>query len=179
MRELTEEELKLVIAKLTKFVGSSIKEILEREDQRYVLRLHKEKVYYAREDLIKIALNFGKDELLSFGTCLGKFTKTKKFRLQITCLDVIAHYSKYKIWVKPNGEQAYIYGNHVVKSYIARMTENVPKNVGCVVYSLADIPLGFGVTAKSTVECRDLEPTAIVLLNQCDIGEYLRMESDK
>lgn len=179
MRELTEEELKLVIDKLTKFVGASIKEILEREDEKYVLRLHKEKVFYAREELVKIAMNFGKDELLSVGTCLGKFTKTRKFRLQITSLDIIARYGKYKIWVKQNGEQSFIYGNHVVKSYVARMTEGTPANTGVIIYSLSDLPLGFGVTAKSTIECRDLDPTAIVALNQCDIGEYLRMESDK
>ena len=41
---------------------------------------------------------------------------------------------------------------------------------------MADIPLGFGVVAKSTVQCRDLEPTGIVAVNQCDLGEYLRSE---
>jgi 60S ribosome subunit biogenesis protein NIP7 len=39
-----------------------------------------------------------------------------------------------------------------------------------------DVPLGFGVTAKSTVECRKADPTVIVCFNQADGGEYLRDE---
>lgn len=34
-----------------------------------------------------------REPLLSFGTCLGKFTKTKKFHLHITALDYIAPYA--------------------------------------------------------------------------------------
>ena len=33
---------------------------------------------------------------------------------------------------------------------------------------------GFGVTARSTAESRKLEPTAVVLFRQGDVGEYLR-----
>ena len=43
---------------------------------------------------------------------------------------------------------------------------------------MADIPLGFGVAAKSTLQCRDIEPTGIVAVNQCDLGEYLRNEEE-
>jgi 60S ribosome subunit biogenesis protein NIP7 len=39
---------------------------------------------------------------------------------------------------------------------------------------MSDVPLGFGVTAKSTAECRRLDPTAIVVYHQADVGEYLR-----
>jgi 60S ribosome subunit biogenesis protein NIP7 len=41
---------------------------------------------------------------------------------------------------------------------------------------MADVPLGFGVTAKSTQECRKADPSAIVVFHQSDIGEYLREE---
>ena len=112
------------------------------------------------------------------GTCFGKFTKSGKFRLQITCLDYLAKYAKYKIWVKPSGEQTFVYGNHICKSHLARITENTPVNSGVVIFSITDIPLGFGVTAKSTVGCRDLDPTAMVAINQCDVGEYLRSEEE-
>lgn len=47
---------------------------------------------------------------------------------------------------------------------------------GVVVYSMSDIPLGFGVTAKSTQECRKVDPTTVVCFNQADTGEYLRDE---
>ena len=43
---------------------------------------------------MKYASCVGKDELISFGTCFGKFTKTLKFRLHITALDFLAPYAK-------------------------------------------------------------------------------------
>lgn len=41
-----------------------------------------------------------------------------------------------------------------------------------------DVPLGFGVTAKSTTECRTADPNAIVVFHQADCGEYLRAEDE-
>ena len=41
-----------------------------------------------------------------------------------------------------------------------------------------DVPLGFGVTAKSTTECRIADPNAIVVFHQADCGEYLRAEDE-
>ena len=42
---------------------------------------------------MKQSLNVNRDNLLSVGVCFGKFTKTRKFRLQITCLDYLAKYA--------------------------------------------------------------------------------------
>ena len=104
MRPLTDDETKAFFNKLAKFLGSNIKFLIDREDGEYVFRLHRERVYYLNSEVLKMASHVSKDELISAGTCFGKFTKTKKFRLQITCLDLLAKYAKYKVWVKPNGE---------------------------------------------------------------------------
>ena len=40
------------------------------------------------------ATNVGRTELMSLGTCFGKFTKSRKFKLHVTCLDHIAQYAK-------------------------------------------------------------------------------------
>jgi len=98
--------------------------------------------------------------------------------LNITALDFIAKYAKHKIWLKPAGEQAFLYGNHVIKSHLGRMTDNIPRYGGVVIYSMNETPLGFGVAGKATLECKDLEPTAIVAFNQSDVGEYLRNEDE-
>jgi len=126
MRVLTDEETKAFFDKLAKFLGSNIKFLVDREDGDFVFRLHKEKIYYMNCEVLKMSTHFGKDALLHAGTCFGKFTKSKKFKLNITCLDVLAKYAKYKVWVKPNGEQTYLYGNHVLKGHLARITENTP-----------------------------------------------------
>lgn len=65
----------------------------------------------------------------------------------------------------------YLYGNNVLKSGLARITEATPTYTGVVIYNMADIALGFGVTAKSTNECRSLDPSAIVAFHQADCGE--------
>lgn len=89
-----------------------------------------------------------------------------------------AHETQYKVWVKPSAEMSFLYGNHVQKSGLGRITENTPKYGGAVVYSMSDVPLGFGVAAQPTEYCKDLDPTAVVVLHQADVGEYLRVEDD-
>lgn len=64
-----------------------------------------------------------------------------------------------------------MYGNHVLKSGLGRITENTPAYTGVVIYSMSDIPLGFGVTAKSTADCRKMDPSGIVVFHQADVGE--------
>jgi len=110
------------------------------------------------------------------GSVLGKFNKSGKFKLHITALDYLARYAKFKIWIKPNGEMPFLYGNHVVKAHLGRITEDTPEHQGVVVYSMNDTPLGFGVTARSTIDTRKLDPTAIIVFHQADVGEYLRDE---
>lgn len=39
-----------------------------------------------------------------------------------------------------------------------------------------DLPLGFGVSARSTTECKVSDPLTTVCFHQADIGEYIRSE---
>lgn len=81
--------------------------------------------------------------------------------------------------MKQSAEMSFLYGNHVTKNGLMRMTENVPQYAGVIVYNMQDIPLGFGVAAQSTDHCQTLEPTGNVVLHQADIGDYLRgLEDD-
>lgn len=64
---------------------------------------------------------------MHLGTCFGKFTKSLKFRLHVTCLDYLAQFAKYKVWVKPSSELSYLYGNNVLKAGLGRITENTPQ----------------------------------------------------
>lgn len=54
------------------------------------------------EEILKRAENVPRDHLLTVGTCFGKFTKSGKFKLHVTALDLIAPYAK----VGPRGLQA-------------------------------------------------------------------------
>ncbi|KAL1305779.1 hypothetical protein AAFC00_003946 [Neodothiora populina] len=187
MRPLTDTETQTLFAKLANYTGRSLNNLLtdtaktatkggKESEERYVFRIQESRVYYVRESLANLATSVSRDSLLSLGTCLGKFTKTGKFRLHITALDVIAPHARYKIWVKPNGEMPFLYGGHVVKAHVGRWSEECPEHSGVIVLSMNDTPLGFGVTARSTAEAKRLDPTGIVCFRQADIGEYLREE---
>ncbi|KAM9607436.1 60S ribosome subunit biogenesis protein NIP7 homolog [Trichechus inunguis] len=176
MRPLTEEETRVMFEKISKYIGENLQLLVDRPDGTYCFRLHNDRVYYVSEKILKLAANISGDKLVSLGTCFGKFTKTHKFRLHITALDYLAPYAKYKVWIKPGAEQSFLYGNHVLKSGLGRITENTSQYQGVVVYSMSDIPLGFGVAAKSTQDCRKVDPMAIVVFHQADIGEYVRHE---
>ena len=136
----------------------------------------------ARENLLSLGTLLGKIPTLLFIvliTIKGKFSKTLKFKLQISALPVLAQSSTHKIWVKPNAEMPFLYGNHILKAHVAKISQDTPEHQGVVVYSASsDMPLGFGVTAKSSldVSAKNMNPTAIAVFHQSDIGEYLRDE---
>lgn len=46
---------------------------------------------------MRLGISVARQNLISLGTCFGKFTKTGKFKLHITALDYIAQYAKYKV----------------------------------------------------------------------------------
>ncbi|KAI0015933.1 60S ribosome subunit biogenesis protein NIP7 [Xylariomycetidae sp. FL0641] len=181
MRPLTEQETKVLFEKLANYTGNSLKDLIAPLDDspdsdRYVFRVIKDRVYYVLLSIANLATSVARDNLASVGICLGKFTKTLKFRLHITSLPILAAHCRYKIWIKPNGEMPFLYGGHIAKAHVGRWTEDCPQHIGVVVYNMADIPLGFGISARSTAEARKVDPTGIVVFRQADSGEYLRDE---
>lgn len=176
MRPLTTEETENVFEKLQKYIGSNVKLLIDRPDGNYCFRLHREKVFYVSESIMLRSVNISRDNLISVGTCFGKFNRAGKFKLHITALTYMYPYAKYKVWLKPAAEQSFLYGNHVLKNGIASMTENTPQHEGVVVFSSSDLPLGFGVSAKSTIDSKNADPAAIIVYHQADLGEYLRQE---
>lgn len=176
MRQLTEEETKTVFEKLSGYIGPNIAQLVNRSDETFCLRVQKDRVYYVSDAIARLATTVARPNLLSLGTCIGKFTKTNKFRLHITALQILAPLAVNKVWVKANGEMPFLYGNHVLKAHIGRISEDIPEHTGVIVYSMSDLPLGFGVSARSTAEVRRLQPNAITVFRQSDVGEYLRDE---
>ena len=51
------QETKTVFEKLHKYIGKNIKHLVERSDEDYVLRLHKNRIYYVREALMRRSTN--------------------------------------------------------------------------------------------------------------------------
>ena len=179
MRQLTEEETKTLFTKLRVFLGDNLRYLIDRDDEDYVFRLQDQKVYYMSKSVLDIAQLVGRESLVSAGLFLGNYTKAGKLKLHITSLPLLAKYAKFKVWVKPGGEQVFLYGNNVLKTHVARMTENTPQYQGVVVFSMNDVPLGFGVAARSTEQSLKIQPHDVVIFNQADLGEYLRTVEEK
>ncbi|NXS07236.1 NIP7 protein, partial [Neodrepanis coruscans] len=96
MRPLTETETRAVFEKLGKYIGENIQLLVDRPDGTYCFRLHRDRVYYLSEKLLKLAASVPRDSLVAPGTCFGKFTKSQKFRLSVTALDFLAPYAKVR-----------------------------------------------------------------------------------
>ena len=95
MRPLTEEETKVLFLKLSEYIGKSIERLIDRSDERHCFRIAaKDRVYYVSESVMKASNSISRDAILSFGTCLGKFSKSGKFRLHVTSLDYLSQYAQ-------------------------------------------------------------------------------------
>lgn len=65
----------MVFEKLYKFIGKDIKSMMERPEGHYCLRLHKQRVYYVSEALMKKATNVSAAERHAVFDCLWCLTK--------------------------------------------------------------------------------------------------------
>uniref|UniRef100_A0ACD5W5Y8 Uncharacterized protein n=1 Tax=Avena sativa TaxID=4498 RepID=A0ACD5W5Y8_AVESA len=145
---------------------------------RYCLRLHKNRVFYASESLVRHATAVSRTRLAGVGTPIGKFTHGGAFHLTVHALDLLAAHARRRVWLKPDTERSFLLGNSVPKSSLARITENTKSGDGIVFMSMADVPLGFGVAARGAQDCRKADTNAVVVLHQSDAGEYLRKEEE-
>ncbi|KAJ5468955.1 Pseudouridine synthase/archaeosine transglycosylase [Penicillium sp. IBT 31633x] len=178
MRSLTEEETRTLFTKLAGYTGRSLNTLITpaEDGTQSVFRLQGSRVFYVPKTIANLSVSFPRDALLSMGTMVGKFTKTGKFRLNLTALDLLAQHARYKVWIKDNGVMPLLYGGSVLKAHVARYSEDVPDNTGIIIFNSNDVPLGFGVTARSSAQSQKLEPTSVVIHRQADAGEYLREE---
>lgn len=55
------------------------------------------RVYYLPLPMLHLATSIARPNLVSIGTCFGKFSKSGKFKLGVTALDYLAKYAKYKV----------------------------------------------------------------------------------
>lgn len=91
--------LLLSIFSLTLLQGKNLVHLIDRPDEIYCFRLHRDRVYYVPERAMRLAASVARPNLVSLGTCFGKFSKSGKFKLHITALDYLAQYAKYKVLI--------------------------------------------------------------------------------
>ena len=77
--------------------GGSKDDIDDDDDISPLLRLQKDKVFLLNNSINNLATSVARHNLISLGQCLGKFTKSGKFKLGIGSLDVLARWARYKV----------------------------------------------------------------------------------
>ncbi|KAM0676813.1 ribosome biosynthesis protein nip7 [Binucleata daphniae] len=134
---------------------------------------HNQKVLIVKPELVKHTSSISRKDLVSCGSIIGKFTKTKKFHLIITAV-CLSQYALHKVWIKNSAEMNYLYGNDALKSHILKMSDECKVNKYCFVYNQSDFCLGFGVLSKGKDDLETCDGNTVVVKRMTDCGEYLR-----
>lgn len=92
--------------------GKNLIHLIDRPDEPYCFRLQKDRVYYVSESSMRLGISVARPNLVSLGTCFGKFSKSGKFKLHITALDYVAQYAKYKVCL-----YAYLMASHSTPTF--------------------------------------------------------------
>jgi hypothetical protein len=81
MRSLTEEETRTLFTKLAHYTGKSLNALVtpDEDGRLSVFRLQGSRVYYVDKELANLSTSIPRDQLLSMGTMVGKFTKVRLF----------------------------------------------------------------------------------------------------
>ena len=69
------------------------------------------------------AISVPRANLISLGVCLGKFSKTEKFRLHVTGLDILARYAKNKVSEFKGHERSECSASQVVRRRLHERSE--------------------------------------------------------
>lgn len=176
MRELKIEEARIILGKIIKFQGQALTTFLKTNYFSFlVFKLQKKRLFFSSFSLFSRALNFSKKRVGSLGFCIGRFTRSKKFRFLIPFLNLL---QKNKILLvgilHEKGEKLVLYGNHVNIKNIAKLSKNILKNDGLLFMNRNRIPLGFGEILKSGFLLAKCDQKIQVLVNQGDTGLYIR-----
>jgi 60S ribosome subunit biogenesis protein NIP7 len=80
MRSLTEEETRTLFTKLAHYTGKSLNSLVtpDEDGRLSVFRLQGSRVYYVDKELANLSTSIPRDQLLSMGTQVGKFTKVSR-----------------------------------------------------------------------------------------------------
>merc|ERR1712187_128365 len=132
--------------------------------------------YYLKKTSINRTTCIPRNNLISMGQYLGKFSHNGEFQLVISALDILKKYVKHKVWLKLSSELIFLSGKNLKKYDLKMITKKIPAYSGVIVYGSVDIALVLGVLKKPTTEIRKLETSTIIIQNMADVGEFLRVK---
>nr|UXY87318.1 ribosome biogenesis protein [Cryptomonas sp.] len=177
MRALKIDEARIVLVKIIKFQGGFLTFFLKKYmKDAYVFRLQKKRIFFSTIIIISRAVTFSKKKIGSFGTCIGRFDKSNKFYFLISALNFFLKWTKFNsAFINDIGEKAFVFGKHLKKENLQQITRNIFSNEGVVIIAKNGCPLGFGEILKNSSELARISDKETVIINQADIGRYIRI----
>jgi 60S ribosome subunit biogenesis protein NIP7 len=177
MRELKIEEARFLISKFIKFKGNKIFEFIKSIYFNFSLfRLQKNRIFFCASLLYYRAINFYKKNLGSIGSCIGRFTHSRKFYFLIPALNLLIKNQKFfSIFTNSMGEKQFIFGNNLKKEKILKLSKNIFESDGVILIGMNSLPIGFGESLKSTILLPKVKNCSLLVINHSDIGRYIRI----
>jgi 60S ribosome subunit biogenesis protein NIP7 len=181
MRVLKLDEARIILSKIIKFQGNFFKNFIKKQIEEFQLfRILKNRVFIASIILASRANSFGKKKIGSIGTCIGRFDKSEKFYFLIPALNFLTRSPKFNsIFINEAGEKCFTYGKHLKKNCLLKLTKDLNYNDGVIVLGKNEIPLGFGEIIKNSSEISRISDKETLIINQGDIGKYIRIIDHK
>nr|UXY87810.1 ribosome biogenesis protein [Cryptomonas curvata] len=181
MRILKLDEARTILIKIIKFQGIFFKHFIKKHIQNFqVFRILKKRVFFASIIVISRANSFASKKIGSIGTCIGIFNKSSKFYFLISALNFLTKFSKFNsIFINETGEKIFTYGKHLKKIYIIKITKELTHNDGVIVLGKKKIPIGLGEIIKDFLELSKISDKETVIINQADVGKYIRISKHK
>jgi len=107
--------------------------------------------------------------------CIGRFTRSKKFRFVIPFMNLLLKNKKIlSAIISSTGEKAFIHGKHLEKICMLKISKNLIKNDCILLLNKNNIPLGFGEFLKSASTISKCDKKDTIIINLGDTGLYIR-----
>ena len=72
-RRIADDELRAVLERLMKFVGRNAELLLKNPQEPHCFRVHKDRIYYVSESLMRLATNSKRADLLALSHVRGSW----------------------------------------------------------------------------------------------------------
>lgn len=176
MRELKIEEARFLLTRLVKYKGKKLINFLKVNFISFlVFKVQKNRIFFSSLFLYSRIFNFAKKRIGSFGICIGRFSHSRKLKFLIPFLNLLLkNKGVFSAVLNGEGEKSFLFGKHVEKKNVSKISKNIFKNDGIVLFSKNKIPIGFGETLKSIVFIAKFDSKMILFINQGDTGLYVR-----
>ena len=177
MRPLTFEEAKIFFLKMVKYKKGNLHFVLKEKILfLIVFRIQKLRIFETLIGITGYVNHFREHQIASLGTCIARYTHTKKLRLNVPFLKLITEFPpSNSLGCTRHGESRFLRGVHLTRANLGWTNGNIVRGEGVFIVGTTGIKLGFGEVISSIQFFQNSNYQKIIVANQGDIGSYTRI----